>query len=75
MKNSIECLISLVFYLAIGLAVYMLMYAPAVFSWTNPWLFVVIVLWPFALAWEVLWWIVAFVVIVAIIALFIILGD
>lgn len=43
-------------YLMIGLAVYLIFYAPEPFSWANPWLYVVTVLWPLALAWKFLVW-------------------
>lgn len=44
----------LVVYLGIGFLVYMLIYVPDVFTWGDPWLYIVAALWPFALAWEFL---------------------
>lgn len=41
-------------YLGIGFLVYMLIYAPNVFTWNDPWLYIIAALWPFALAWEFL---------------------
>jgi len=55
-------------YFGIGLLVYLLLYAPDVFVWSNPWVYIVTVLWPFALLWEflyILMWIVIIVIVVA----------
>ena len=67
---NIQNLVGLAVYLGIGLLVYLLLYAPAVFSWANPWVYVVALLWPLALAWEIIWvviWIFIIVVVAAII--------
>lgn len=44
----------LVVYLAIGLLVYTLIYAPVPFDWTNHWVYIVSALWPFALLYELI---------------------
>lgn len=41
-----------IIYLGIGFLVYMLIYVPDVFTWGDPWLYIIAALWPFALAWE-----------------------
>ena len=46
--------ISAIIYLGIGFLVYMLIYAPDVFVWSDPWIYIIAALWPFALAWEFL---------------------
>ena len=42
-----------VVYLAIGLFFYAVWYMPEMFTWNDPWLYIVVILWPFALAWEI----------------------
>ena len=43
-----------VIYLAIGLFFYAVWYMPEVFTWNDPWLYIVVVLWPFAVMWEMM---------------------
>ncbi len=54
-----DTLFGYVFYLAIGLAVYMWLGIDAMadFSWSDPWLYVYMCLWPFVLIWAVFWYI------------------
>lgn len=57
--------ISAIIYLGIGFLVYMLIYAPDVFVWSDPWIYIIAALWPFALAWEflvIIFWIILVIV-------------
>jgi len=51
---QIKGLGSVIIYMAIGFLVYMLLYAPDVFAWSDPWIYIIAALWPFALIWEFL---------------------
>lgn len=42
-----------VVYLTIGLFFYAIWYMPEVFTWNDPWLYIIVVLWPFAVMWEI----------------------
>ena len=44
-----------VIYLTIGLFFYTVWYAPEVFTWNDPWIFIIMVLWPIAVMWELAW--------------------
>ncbi len=52
MTIQIKGLGGAIVYLGIGFLVYMLIYAPDVFIWSDPWVYIISALWPFALAWE-----------------------
>lgn len=54
MSIQIKGLGGAIVYLGIGFLVYMLIYAPDVFTWNDPWVYIIAALWPFALAWEFL---------------------
>lgn len=63
MSENRQSWFNLCIYLAVGLLVYLLLYAPPDgVDWTNPWVYIVTLAWPFALAYE-------FIVIVLIVAL------
>jgi len=60
MSIRIKGLGGAIVYLGIGLLVYMLIYAPDVFTWSDPWLYIIAAIWPFMLAWEfivIIFWI------------------
>lgn len=59
--------ISAIIYLGIGFLVYMLIYAPDVFVWSDPWIYIIAALWPFALMWEFL--VIIFYIILVIVAI------
>jgi hypothetical protein len=58
-------IISLMFYLAFGFLVYLLAYGPV--DWSDEWVYVIVVLWPFALLW---WGFLYIALLVAVLALF-----
>jgi len=65
MNIQIKGLGGTIVYLAIGFLVYMLIYAPDVFVWGDPWIYIIAALWPFALAWEffvIILWLLLFIV-------------
>lgn len=64
MNIQIKGIAGAIIYLGIGLLVYMLIYAPDVIVWSNPWVYIISALWPFALAWEffiIILWLILFV--------------
>jgi hypothetical protein len=66
-------IISLMFYLAFGLLVYLLAYGSV--DWSDEWVYVIVMLWPFALLWWSLLYIVLFVAVLALIPAVIIFYD
>ena len=63
-------------YLAIGLAVYMWIGAFAVFTWASPWVYIYMLLWPFIVIWQFLFWVIIGIVAVAcLIAIWVISFD
>jgi hypothetical protein len=61
MKN----MTSLMFYLSFGLLVYLLAYGSV--DWSDEWVYVIVMLWPFALLW---WGFLYIALLVAVLALF-----
>lgn len=59
-------------YLGVGLLIYMLLYAPEVFNWASPWVYIVTALWPFALLWE-FFVIVIWIMVIALVICFVIM--
>ena len=69
MNIHMAALFSTMTYLAIGLFIYMVGYSPETFSWNDPWIYIISVLWPFALMWELTVIVFYFAVIATIIGL------
>lgn len=55
LKISFGTFFGMIVYLTIGLLLYMVLYLPEVFTWNDPWIFIIMVLWPFAIMWELAW--------------------
>lgn len=60
--SLIQELVDVAVYLAIGLLVYLLAYGPV--DWSDAWVYVIVILWPFVLFWWSLFYIACFVGIV-----------
>ena len=56
-------------YLAVGLFFYAVWYSPEVFTWNDPWIFIIMVLWPIAVMWELAWIVLYILLAIVIIAL------
>lgn len=63
----ISGIIGALIYLALGLAVYMWLGDYTVFMWTDPWVFVYMLLWPLILFFKALYWALIIVAAVAVI--------
>lgn len=69
----INQLIGLAFYLAVGLLVYLLAYGPV--DWSDAWVYVIAILWPFVLVWWWLFYIIGFVLMLMLPAAIVVLWD
>lgn len=64
---KIASLSGTIVYLGIGLLVYVLLYTPIVFTWSDPWLYIIIALWPFALIWNffvIIFWLALIIILI-----------
>jgi len=50
-------------YLGIGILVYLILGAWSVFTWSDPWLYVYMALWPFIIMWNLFIWLMAIILI------------
>jgi hypothetical protein len=55
MKINLGTFTGTLIYLAVGLFFYTVLYAPEVFTWYDPWVYIIAILWPFAVMWELAW--------------------
>lgn len=62
-------LILFAIYLAIGLACWMLIYAGPIVDWANPWMYIVMVMWPIVLVVVAIKWILIICVVIGSIAI------
>ena len=55
LKINLGTFLGTIVYFAVGLFFYAVWYSPEVFTWNDPWIFIIVILWPIAVMWELAW--------------------